>query len=878
MDAVFSSTAIRRLALIVLLSLPIFVLPAVAALAQDHVQGRRAALVIGNSDYANLPRLPNSVNDTKRIGEVLRDANFEVTIGSDLTKAGLEKTVREFLQTLNDGDVALFYYSGHAVQVADQNFIIPVDASLGSAYDLEVESYNVNSLLDYMRATSGLQILVLDACRDNPFRNEYYYLGDRKVDVGGKQGLASLTPKQGSLIVYSTAPDQVAYDGGGDLSPFAGALAENLLSPNKEVREMLTLVRNAVMQSTGGRQVPWDVSSLTSQFYFVTAQEVLVLGESVTEVRASPNATRIRLDIRPPIASKGLQLTASFEKLPKAGMLLLDDKVIQPDQPIDAQRMGDIVYVSDPGQKSVELLPYRIESDTGQKANGAVAIVFDPSIPHQPEVSQQVALNDDGESVTKAVPISLTLNADVGTGFKPVPALDLGAGGGRPTGWFRLEQRDPSAQVAVGDELLMLGDLVKAEDLPRVKIRPAIHRSNEEAQVVLMPAVVVPEAKPVVIKVEAQVNACDELAAQPLDIQAVTEGILPNDIDVPKAEDACRKAVADFPDVPRFKFQYGRVLYAKGQYNGALKMLRAALDGGHVRAGQILGRLYQLGAGVELAPEKAIPLLEAAARRGDPYAQHTLGKALLEGNGVGRNVQRGLELLQRAVESGHTYALNQLGGEYLSGNRVPKNLERAYVMFEKSAGRGDVWGEVNLGLMYRDGVFVKQDRERAYQLFEVANRNLHPYAGTLMAMLDKQEGRKDEAGLLALYRESAARGDGWGAFYAAEIVSAQPSLADDPDEAIRLYGLAVARKAGKASDDAKARLEAIPAERLAREAQKVLVRMGAQGIEVDGKIGPRVRAAAAEILGRKPPSGALDLYVELVRHEWIESTPRLDML
>ncbi|MBS3650142.1 caspase family protein [Pseudaminobacter sp. 19-2017] len=882
MEAVFAlcrpSNALRRLALIILLSLPIFALAAVGALAaQDHVQGRRAALVIGNSAYVNLPKLPNSVNDAKRIGEVLRNANFEVTIGSDLTKAGLEKTVREFLQTLNDGDVALFYYSGHAVQVADQNFIIPVDANLSSAYDLEVESYNVTSLLDYMRATSGLQILVLDACRDNPFRNEYYYLGDSKVDVGGKQGLASLTPKQGSLIVYSTAPDQVAYDGGGDLSPFAGALADNLLSPNKEVREMLTLVRNAVMQRTGGRQVPWDVSSLTSQFYFVSAQEVLMLGESVTEVRVSPDATRVRLDIQPPIASKGLQLTASFEKLPKAGMLLLDDKTIQPNQPIDAQRMGDIVYVSDPGQKSVELLPYKIESNTGQKANGAVAIVFDPAIPQQPDTSLQVASNDDGESVTKAVPINLTLNADVGTGFKPVPALELGAGG-RPTGWFRLEQRDPSAQVAVGDELLMLGDLVKAEDLPKVKIRPAIHRSNEEAQVVLTPAVVVPESKPVVIKVEAQVNACDELAAQPLDIQAVTEGVLPNDIDVPKAEAACRKAVADFPEIPRFKFQYGRVLYAKGEYQTALKMLREALDGGHVRAGQIVARLYQLGAGVELAPEKAIPPLEAAARRGDPYAQHTLGKALLEGNGVRRDVRRGLELLQKAVESGHTYALNQLGGEYLSGARVPKDVERAYVIFEKSAERGDVWGAVNLGLMYRDGVFVKQDKQRAYQLFEEANRNLHPYAATLMAALDKQEGRKDEAGLLALYRESAARGDGWGAFYAAEIVSTQPSLAKDPDEAIRLYGLAVARKSGKASEGAKARLKAVPAERLARESQKALVRMGAQGIEVDGKLGPRVRAAAAEILGRKPPSGMLDLYADLVQQEWIASTPRLDML
>ena len=845
--------------------------------ATEAVHGRRAALVIGNSAYQNLPKLPNATNDADRIGAVLRDANFEVTIGKDVDKPGLEKTVREFLQTLNDGDVALFYYSGHAIQVADQNFIIPVDASLGSSYDLEVESYNVGSLLEYMRASSGLQILVLDACRDNPFRNQYYYLGDKKVDVAGKKGLASLTPRQGSLIVYSTAPNDVAYDGGGSLSPFAGAFAEKVLSPNKEVREVLTMVRNAVMEKTGGRQVPWDVSSLTSQFYFVSAQEILVLGESVTEVRVASDATRVALNIQPPIASGGMTLTATFEKAPRSGILLLDDKAIKPGTPIDASRISEVVYATDSGQKPVELLPYTISSDTGQKANGAVAIVFDPAIPQQPEKPIIVASNDDSTSVTKAiVPVKLTVSSNVGTGFTPVPTLELGAA--RPTGWLRVEQRDASAQVAVGDDMLVLGDLVKAEDLSKVKIRPAMHRSDGEAQIVLAPVISAPEAKPVVITVDAEVNACDQLAAEPLDIQAVTEGVLPNDIRIDEAFAACQKAVGDFPDIPRFKFQYGRVLYAKGDFQGALKMVRAALDGDHVRAGQFLGRLYQLGAAVELDPKKAIPLFEAAARRGDPYGQYSLGRALLDGKGVKPDIRRGIELLNKAAESGHTYALNQLGAEYQYGKRVPKDIERAYVMFEKSAGRGDVWGEVNLGLMYRDGVFVPQDSGRAYKIFDEANNKLHPYAGTLMALMDRKAGKTDKAAQLKLFRESAARGDGWGAFYAAEIVSAEPSLAADPEEALRLYGLAVARKAGQSSEDARARLAAVPAAQLITDIQKALIRLGASGIEVDGKLGPKVRAAATEVLGTTAPADPVDLYVEMVRREWIDTTPRLDML
>ena len=297
----------------------------------------------------------------------------------------MEKTVREFLQTLNDGDVALFYYSGHAIQVADQNFIIPVDASLGSSYDLEVESYNVSSLLEYMRASSGMQILVLDACRDNPFRNQYYYLGDKKVDVAGKKGLASLTPRQGSLIVYSTAPNDVAYDGGGDLSPFAGAFAENVLSPNKEVREVLTMVRNAVMDKTGGRQVPWDVSSLTSQFYFVSAA-----GNPRARRKRHRSARCARRDARRPrhpAADRQRRHGAygDFRQGAESGILLLDDKAMKPGTPSTPSRISDVVYATDPGQKSVELLPYTVSSDTGQSANGAVAIVFDPAIPQQPD-------------------------------------------------------------------------------------------------------------------------------------------------------------------------------------------------------------------------------------------------------------------------------------------------------------------------------------------------------------------------------------------------------------------------------------------------------------------------------------------------------------
>ncbi|MFB9344259.1 caspase family protein [Aminobacter aganoensis] len=894
-----------------------------SVLAADGVSGRRAALVIGNSAYEHLARLPNATNDADRIRDVLERANFEVTLGKDLDKKGLEETILGFLRTLNDGDVALFYYSGHAVQVGGHNFMLPVDATLATSYDLEVQAYNMSSLLEYMRETSSLQIAILDACRDNPFANNSYYVGQAKVAVEGKKGLASVAPQDGTLIVYSTAPDRVALDGTQGLSPFTGTFAEYALKPNVEVRKLLSDIRAEVIKRTDGRQTPWDASSLTSSFFFVTRQNLLII-EDMREVRVPPSPKEVALRISPPITSGNAELTISFTKLPDQGTLWLGDQQLSLDSKVSADRIEEVMFKPASADMTGDEVRYSVTTDSGRSASGIVRVVVDAQAVAQAPVKPALTIQQGDEpkpaAPEQAKPILVAMASDIGTGFAAMPEEIVRSSA--PTGWLRLEKRDPETQVAVDGQIVSEGDLIKAEDIAKLRIRPSLKlvsasdtdvpvaetvamapqsgkadTSTDSMEVkpiplpadktaaqppvrtvVLMPAVKTVAPAPITINVAVSVNECDTLAAEPLDVQAVADGKLPNDIDVAKALVACKAAVDQHPEVARFKYQYARALYAEGNFKEALTELNAASDAGHVRASYLLGRLYQFGAAVERDPSRAIPLFETGAKRGDPYSQYALGKALVNGTGTKADVERGMALAERAAESGHTYAMNLLGSEYYLGRYVKKDYARALRLFQESANRDDVYGMVNLGVLYRDGAGVEKDQARATELFEQARAKGHPSAGRLLGYMAVQNGNANTEILLNWYRESAERGDAWGGYFAAKLLKDNPALQRDSGEVVRLLALSASQDTKDVSADAKSDLGKIGSSDVAKEVQLALQRSGQDVGDIDGKLGARTRDAAAAVLGTDAPRDSRALLIALLRKEWIESRPRLDML
>lgn len=228
---------------------------------------KRVALVIGNSAYKSTPALANPRNDATDVAAALKSFGFEIVEGYDLDKAGMDRTVRAFAAALQGADTGVFFYAGHALQVQGQNYLVPVDAELSAAAALDFEMLRLDLVQRTMENHARTNILFLDACRDNPLaRNLARSMGTRSTTIG--HGLASMEAGVGTLISFSTQPGNVALDGSGRNSPFAGALVRNMRASTEDLSTLLIAVRNDVMKATGNKQIPWEHSSLTGRFYF----------------------------------------------------------------------------------------------------------------------------------------------------------------------------------------------------------------------------------------------------------------------------------------------------------------------------------------------------------------------------------------------------------------------------------------------------------------------------------------------------------------------------------------------------------------------------------------------------------------------------------
>ena len=233
----------------------------------------RVALVIGNGGYTRVKPLPNAVADAREIAGHLRQLGFEVVEGIDLDHDTMQTMTRSFLRQAAQANLALMYYAGHGIQIDGRNYLVPVDQQLASTANPLDTMIDMDSILAGLDDQLRTNILIFDACRNNPLTQQIASVEPSR-SIQGESGLAApVTPGSGAmlgagtLIAFATAPGQVALDGVGAHSPFAAALSRHIGTPGLEVQQMLTRVRAEVVSATRSRQVPWSNSSLLGEVY-----------------------------------------------------------------------------------------------------------------------------------------------------------------------------------------------------------------------------------------------------------------------------------------------------------------------------------------------------------------------------------------------------------------------------------------------------------------------------------------------------------------------------------------------------------------------------------------------------------------------------------
>ena len=242
--------------LLVLLLLLSSALPALA---------ERRALVLGNGAYpANA--LPNPTNDARDVAQRLRQMGFLVDEGIDLSRTEAMQLVQTFAASLGRDDIALFYYAGHASQIGSDNYLMPVDADLSGEDALKSSSIRMQSILSSIGERSNTRIIILDACRTNPFVN-----ASASRAGGVRSGLGKMEGGIGSFIAFSTGPNNVAADGRGRNSPFTAALLRHMATPGADIHAIMRNVRAEVRRDTDDQQIPWENSSLIEELYLSAA-------------------------------------------------------------------------------------------------------------------------------------------------------------------------------------------------------------------------------------------------------------------------------------------------------------------------------------------------------------------------------------------------------------------------------------------------------------------------------------------------------------------------------------------------------------------------------------------------------------------------------
>ncbi|MGE0116925.1 MAG: caspase family protein [Dongiaceae bacterium] len=738
---------------------------------------RRVALVIGNAAYLSLPQLRNPVNDAAALAGTLSGIGFEVVSVDDTNRDSLTAAVERFGEISRGADIAVFYFAGHGVQVEGTNYLLPVDATLGSEDDLRAQGLDVDRVIEKFKAAAPRSgVLILDACRDNPLP-----VGVAGATRGLKiaaltSGLARVEGVSGILIAYATAPGQVAYDGAGANSPFVAALAHYLGEPGLEISVLFRRVRQRVMENTAGAQIPWVEEALLEPLYMHPAETQPAPATDVARLNGA-------LEIEEP--EKRLAALVELAAAPQ-------DPTILPVVADHIERLQEEEAAETPSDRLVrELVDWHrlrtIQSPPATHLAGGAFLELHPHGIFSERADGLVA----GEPAGGA---GETSDSDIESVWALVAEAD------RPALFDRFIQQFPVSrftELAQARRTIWLADLTGPQVLPEVtpgvapadqSAPPAATRTTESVPLAagttlpvfvgtgptkvalpMTPSLLQVTAPPrygaLILEREdgsvAEVRTAEQAPTvvrtlsyrpDPQARDAVDEFVIAAALPAgrglsiaesqPPAETATQTQppaqtqaaqaapmtvradikphACDIEAGARFDTQ-GVVV---GNYSNEIDPERAvAACREAVETFPDVARFrYQLGRALDAAgqPEDAVARYREAADAGHVAALYELGVHLQSGKGIEANLDEAIKLYQEAARRDDLYAATRLGVLYRDGVGVERDIKTAVGWLVKAARGGHTFAYNHLGYMYLEGNGVEEDDERAYRLFEAS--------------------------------------------------------------------------------------------------------------------------------------------------------------
>jgi TPR repeat protein len=648
---------------------------------------KRTALIIGNAAYKSAP-LKNPVNDARDMASLLRTLGFDVTLKTDANHQQMEEAVREFGRKLRGGGVGLFYFAGHGVQVAGDNYLVPVDAQIASEADVRYGCLNAGLVLGKMEdAGNQVNLVVLDACRNNPFGR-----GFRSAEAG----LAKMDAPKGSLIAYATAPGRVAGDGSGRNGVYTKFLLQNLRTPGLSLGDVFMRTRMGVLQETGEKQVPWESSSLTGYVYLA----------GLAPVTTSPAAPA------PPPAPAPAPQAARPDPAPAAPVLA----PAPAPAPAASSRLDELRQAVKDGEPERILALAKPLADRGD-AYGLYAYGKHNG---DPVVGRKALARSAGMGLPEGMNTY---------GF----FLQLGIGGPQDLKaareWYQKAAAagDSDAMLAYGQMLLdgkggskdVTGGLrfmskAAERDPAKAYFLAVRYRDGDN----------VPKNLPKAV--EYMRKAADAGFATSLNdlgvMYALGNGVRQ---DAAEAVRWYRKAAELGLDVAQNNLGF---ILENGDgvpkdLAQAASWYRKAAEQGHANAQSNLGTMYLNGTGVPKSYTEAVKWYRKAAESGLAVGQFNLGVCYEKGQGVTASYAEAMNLYRKAAESGYPPAIQAVGGFYYDGHGAAQNYAEAFKWYMKAAERGYGQSQHNIGAMYYNGLGVPQSYAKAYLWFSLGAAN-----------------------------------------------------------------------------------------------------------------------------------------------------------